>query len=162
MGNKKPRCGCIVVQFFLRGSMYRYVSGSPYICCDLSRLISYRVYCLPLYSMFRTLRLFSASRVHAGGSPSSGNNAKKVWRQFQPHSLCGLRPAKPKQSGGGFSCALPLRMRLSGCERSGCCAFLMVRRRCITIIVIRKRMKRGRRRSLSILTSRCSESCGGF
>ena len=48
-------------------------------------LISYRVYCLPLYSMFRTLRLFSASRVHAGGSPSSGNNAKKVWRQFQPH-----------------------------------------------------------------------------
>lgn len=87
---------------------------------------------------------------------------KRFPRQFQPHSLCGLRPAKPRQSGGGFSCALPLRMRLSGCERSGCCAFLMVRRRCITIIVIRKRMKRGRRRSLSILTSRCSESCGGF
>ena len=49
-----------------------------------------------------------------------------------------ITPSETKAKRRGFSCALPLRMRLSGCERSGCCAFLMVRRRCITIIVIRK------------------------
>ena len=27
---------------------------------------------------------------------------KRFPRQFQPHSLCGLRPAKPRQSGGGL------------------------------------------------------------
>ena len=41
-------------------------------------LISYRVYSLPLYSMFRAFSSSSWSRVHAGGSPSSGNTAKKV------------------------------------------------------------------------------------
>ena len=41
-------------------------------------LISYRVYWLPLYSMFRAFSSSSWSRVHAGGSPSSGNTAKKV------------------------------------------------------------------------------------
>ena len=55
-------------------------------------LISYRVYSLPLYSMFRAFSSSSWSRVHAGGSPSSGNTAKKVWRQFQPHSPAPQNP----------------------------------------------------------------------
>ena len=55
-------------------------------------LISYWVYCLPLYSMFRAFSSSSWSRVHAGGSPNSGNTAKKVWRQFQPHSPAPQNP----------------------------------------------------------------------
>ena len=41
-------------------------------------LISYRGYCLPLYSMFLACSSCRLSSVHAGGSPSSGNTAKKV------------------------------------------------------------------------------------
>ena len=34
-----------------------------------------------------------------------------------------ITPSETKaKAAGAFSCALPLRMRLSGCERSGCCA----------------------------------------
>ena len=41
-------------------------------------LISYWVYFLPLYSMFLAFSSCRLSSVHAGGSPSSGNTAKKV------------------------------------------------------------------------------------
>ena len=49
-------------------------------------LTSYWVYSLPLYSMFRAFSSCRLSSVQVGGSPSSGNTAKKVWRQFQPQS----------------------------------------------------------------------------